>query len=55
MSVILTDMDMPETCEDCDLESHCNLWMEARRLLEGGRVTTIRHPDCPLKEAQESQ
>lgn len=44
MSVIINDMEMPKTCDDCNLESYCNLWVK----VNGGR-----HPDCPLSEQTE--
>ena len=43
MSVVLLDMDMPETCRKCTLESHCNKWLE-------GSKNFGRHPNCPLAE-----
>ena len=57
MSILIKDMEIPQTCEDCTLESYCGLWIEARRLCgetftdAKSRVkATIRHPDCPLVE-----
>jgi len=57
MGVYIPNLKMPQTCEDCTLESYCGLWIEARRLCgetftdAKSRVkATIRHPDCPLVE-----
>ena len=62
--VYIKGMEMPETCEDCNLESFCDLWVEARKM-DGScersvntekygvlktRRATRRHPDCPLIE-----
>lgn len=62
MSGVYIPMKMPETCEDCNLESFCDLWVEARKM-DGScersvnteeygvlktRRATRRHPDCPL-------
>ena len=47
MSILIPDMEMPKTCEECTLESFCNLWIDARRMTDG-RKAEIRHPDCPL-------
>lgn len=51
MSVVVR-MEMPRTCEDCNLESFCDLWVEARRMSNGNRAK-LRHPDCPLIEVPE--
>lgn len=52
MGVYIKGMDMPKTCEECCLESFCNLWIEAIKMsgveLKVGAKATIRHPDCPL-------
>ena len=52
MAILIKGMEMPKTCEDCNLESLCSLWIEARRLcgFEDHNESTIRHPDCPLIE-----
>ena len=65
MAVLIKTMEMPKTCEDCNLESFCSLWADARKM-DGSyeravshneygelktRRSTIRHPDCPLIEA----
>ena len=46
MSILIKDMEMPKSCEDCMLESYCGLWV----LLKD---RPARHPDCPLIEVQE--
>lgn len=59
MGVYIPSLKMPQTCEDCVLESYCSLWVDARRLC-GETFTdtksrieaTIRHPDCPLIEVK---
>lgn len=51
MSVLIKNMKMPDTCEDCNLESFCDLWVDARKMCgewKPGVKATIRHPDCPL-------
>ena len=48
--VCLKDYKMPETCEDCTLESYCSLWVDARRTSDDGKRATTRHQDCPLIE-----
>lgn len=48
--VCLKDYKMPETCEDCTLESYCSLWVDARRTSDNGERATTRHQDCPLIE-----
>ena len=50
--VYIKGMEMPKTCEDCNLESFCDLWVVARRMCdcEDHKGATIRHPDCPLIE-----
>lgn len=55
MGVYIPSLKMPQTCEDCVLESYCSLWVEARRMSgpwEKGVEATIRHPDCPLVEVK---
>lgn len=54
---ILIKMEMPKNCEECNLESFCNLWVDAKRMCgenftdSKARVkATIRHPNCPLVE-----
>lgn len=57
MAVIIKKMKLPETCEACNLESYCSLWIDARRMSakdESG-YATIRHPDCPLEEISEQE
>lgn len=51
MSILIKNMKMPDTCEDCNLESFCDLWVDARKMCgewKPGVKATIRHPDCPL-------
>jgi len=52
MGIYIKGMDMPKTCEECRLESFCNLWVEAIKMsgveLKVGAKAAIRHPDCPL-------
>lgn len=52
MSILIKGMEMPKTCEECCLESFCDLWIEAIKMsgveLKVGAKATIRHPDCPL-------
>lgn len=51
MSVLIEGMEMPNTCEDCNLESFCGLWIDARRMVEWtpeNHGNPIRHPECPL-------
>lgn len=52
MGIYIKGMEMPSTCEECRLESFCNLWIEAIKMsgveLKVGAKATIRHPDCPL-------
>lgn len=51
MSVLIDGMEMPSTCEECNLESFCGKWIEARKMCEEWKPevkATIRHPDCPL-------
>lgn len=43
MSVLIKNATMPTCCDDCNLESYCNLWTRCRNEEE-------RHPDCPLVE-----
>ena len=53
MSILIKGMEMPQSCEDCHLESFCSLWVEARRICKwspDNREASIRHPDCPLIE-----
>ena len=57
MSVIIKTMNIPKTCEECNLESFCDLWIDARRICgetftdSKSRIkATIRHPNCPLGE-----
>ena len=52
MAILIKDMEMPKTCEDCNLESLCSLWIESRRLcgFEDHKGATIRHPNCPIDE-----
>ncbi len=55
MGVYIPSLKMPQTCEDCNLESYCSLWVDARRMSgpwEKGVEATIRHPDCPLVEVK---
>ena len=49
MSILIKGMEMPITCEDCNLESFCDLWVDARRMNNGNRAE-CRHSDCPLVE-----
>ncbi len=54
MSVIIKGMKMPKTCEECNLESFCDLWVLARKMSGEWKPrvkATIRHPDCPLVES----
>lgn len=56
MGVYIKDMEVPKTCEDCNLESFCDRWVEARKMcgeLAVRTKATIRHPDCPLIPVQE--
>lgn len=56
--MVLLDIKMPKTCEDCNLESICDLWVDARKMCgewKPGVEATIRHPDCPLTEFTEEQ
>ena len=49
--IYIPNMEMPQSCEDCHLESFCSLWVEARRIsgwTPEKRNEAIRHPDCPL-------
>ena len=51
MGVYIRGMEMPNTCEECNLDSFCDKWIEARKMCgewELGVKATIRHPDCPL-------
>ena len=53
MSVLIKNMRMPETCESCNLESFCGLWIDARRMVgwtPENHGNPIRHPECPLVE-----
>ena len=57
MGVYIPSLKMPQTCEDCVLESYCNLWVDTKRLcgetftdINSRIEATIRHPDCPLIE-----
>ena len=43
---VYIDMEMPTTCEECNLESFCDKWIEARKIC--GANAIIRHPKCPL-------
>ena len=59
MGVYIPSLKMPQTCEDCVLESYCSLWVDARRLcsetftdVNSMIEATIRHPDCPLIEVK---
>ena len=57
MSVIL-NIDMPKTCEECNLESICDLWVEARKMCGEWKPetkATIRHPECPLSEPEDTE
>lgn len=61
MSILIKGMKMPENCEECNLESFCDLWVDAKRMCGEGftdskaRVkATIRHPNCPLIEVSTS-
>ena len=57
MSVIL-NIDMPKTCEECNLESICDLWVEARKMCGEWKPetkATIRHPECPLSESEDTE
>ena len=50
-SVLIKGIEIPQSCEDCHLESFCSLWVEARRIsgwTPEKRNEAIRHPDCPL-------
>ena len=53
--VYIKGMEMPRTCEDCNLESFCTRWVDARRLCgcEDHKGATIRHLNCPLVEVPE--
>lgn len=45
--VIIRNMDMPDVCWDCNLESPvCELWRD----LTKDEMREKRHPDCPLIE-----
>lgn len=57
MAVIIKKMKLPETCEACNLESYCSLWVDARRMSakDESRYATIRHLDCPLEEISEQE
>lgn len=49
--IVYIDIEMPDTCEECNLESFCNKWIDARKMCgewKPGVKATIRHPDCPL-------
>lgn len=51
MSILIKGMEMLSTCEECNLESFCDKWIDARKMCgewELGVKATIRHPDCPL-------
>lgn len=51
MSVLIKGMTIPNTCEECNLESFCDKWIEARKMCgewKLGAKATIRHPECPL-------
>ena len=53
MSVLVKGMEMPNTCEKCNLESFCDRWIDARKMCgewKPGVKATIRHPECPLIE-----
>lgn len=48
---VYIDIEMPSTCEECNLDSFCDKWIDARKMCgewELGVKATIRHPDCPL-------
>ena len=48
---VYIDMEIPTTCEKCNLESFCDKWIEARKMcgkLKFGVKATIRHSECPL-------
>ena len=48
--MILINMEMPKNCEECNLESFCSLWIEARKMNGFGKKSIMRHPNCPLSE-----
>lgn len=47
MSVILTDINMPEECDSCILKKiyYCTLWV----IMDEGEI----HPECPFKKLPE--
>ena len=47
MSVILTDMDMPDSCYECRLKTRCELAMA------NGWLGNKRDDNCPLKPYEE--
>ena len=48
--ILIKNKEMPKSCEECNLESFCSLWVDARRQFGDGKRTSVRHPDCPLIE-----
>lgn len=47
MSVILTDMDMPDNCSECKLKTRCEY------ALANGWLNNKRDENCPLKPNEE--
>lgn len=48
---VYINIEIPTTCEKCNLESFCDKWIEARKMcgkLKFGAKANIRHPECPL-------
>lgn len=52
MAVIITDMDMPKSCFDCDLHNY-HFCDATGTLIEKNRVDGTRAGDCPLKSVDE--
>ena len=54
MSVLIHDMDIPETCSECPfLQGHLSFWcwLTEKKLYMGILdIINRRHKDCPIKQ-----
>ena len=50
MSVIVTDMDMPKCCRDCDYECINDIFVSD--IILKSEYIHKRHEDCPLKSVE---